>query len=239
MGAKIPSVAAHSSAVIAANRTLETWAREYNPRVEWIPNSLDLAPYDDAVAHRTSSRPPTIVWIATHVTTVYLGLVEEPLRTLSRMRAAPHGVGQTEPPFTFKTIGAPSYRVPGVPMVARPWTQPTEAAELASSDVGVMPVIDDEWGRGKSSLKLIQYLAAGVASVASPVGSNLEVVQPDVNGMFAATHQEWVDSLSRLLGSPDDRRRFGEAGRATAHERYSLSRNAPRLLELIREVMDT
>jgi glycosyltransferase involved in cell wall biosynthesis len=105
-------------------------------------------------------------------------------------------------------------------------------------DVGVYPLADDEWSRGKCGFKAIEFMACGVPVVAAAVGVNREIVEDGVNGFLASTEDEWVEKLGRLLADPQLRRRFGEAGRRTIEERYSLRVHAPTLVATLRGVIE-
>jgi len=105
-------------------------------------------------------------------------------------------------------------------------------------DIGVMPMPDTPWTRGKCGYKLIQYMACGLPVVAAPVGVNAEIVEHGVNGFLASTDQEWREALSTLLANPELRRRMGAAGRKKVEEHYSLQVWGPRVAELLRSVIE-
>jgi glycosyltransferase involved in cell wall biosynthesis len=113
------------------------------------------------------------------------------------------------------------------------WSSATEAASLAAAHIGVMPLTDDEWARGKCAFKLLQYMAAALPCVASPVGANTEAVIDGVNGFHARTTEEWERSLEALIRSPELRARFGASGRAHVESRYSMRSYRARYLELL------
>jgi hypothetical protein len=122
-------------------------------------------------------------------------------------------------------------RFPG--MESLEWSESSEVAEVQKMDIGIMPVPDDKWARGKSGYKLIQYMACGLPVVASPVGVNREIVGQGGNGFLATTAAEWREAIERLLSDPDLRRRMGQSGRSRAVAEYSLAVQAPRLVEVI------
>jgi len=106
-------------------------------------------------------------------------------------------------------------------------------------DIGIMPLVDTPFVRGKSGYKLIQYMACGLPVIATPIGVNAEIVDEGVNGFLASSAEEWRRALLRLIADPGLRSRMGLAGRAKAVERYSLASQAPRLIELFRSVART
>jgi glycosyltransferase involved in cell wall biosynthesis len=128
--------------------------------------------------------------------------------------------------------------VPGLAIDNAAWSLDREVELFNTCDVGVYPLADDEWSKGKCGFKAIEFMACGVPVVAAAVGVNKEIVQDGVNGFLAATPAEWIDKLGRLLADPDLRRRFAVAGRRTVEERYSLVVNAPKLAATLRSVAD-
>ena len=136
--------------------------------------------------------------------------------------------------FILQVIGAPGFTMEGVDVLAHAWSEAREVADLQSCDIGIMPLPDDPWARGKSALKLIQYLAAGLAAVASPVGANCDVLTDGEDGLFAATDEAWVERLTLLIERPAYRERLAAAGRRTAERQFSLQANAPRFVEVMR-----
>jgi glycosyltransferase involved in cell wall biosynthesis len=116
-----------------------------------------------------------------------------------------------------------------MPVVKKNWDYGDEIADLRSFDIGLMPLTDDPWARGKCGFKLLQYMAVGVPGVASPVGVNTEIIEHGRNGFLAESEKEWTECLARLIEDPALRRRMGEEARRTVIERYSQDVNAPRL----------
>ena len=132
-------------------------------------------------------------------------------------------------------IGDPP-SVPGISIDNTPWALDREVHLFNTCDVGVYPLADDEWSKGKCGFKAIEFMSCGVPVVAAAVGVNREIIQDGVNGFLASTEQEWIDKVGRLLADPDLRRAFGAAGRRTVEERYSLGVNAPKLAATLRTV---
>jgi glycosyltransferase involved in cell wall biosynthesis len=122
----------------------------------------------------------------------------------------------------------------GIAAESFPWTEETEIERIAAFDVGIMPLHDTAWERGKCAYKLLQVMAAGKPVIASPVGANRQVVQHGVNGFLADSPEEWVDALHRLA-DPELRRRMGEEARQTVETQYSTAVVTPRLAATLRE----
>jgi glycosyltransferase involved in cell wall biosynthesis len=116
-----------------------------------------------------------------------------------------------------------------------PWSEAREIAEVQAMDIGIMPLPDDLWARGKSGYKLIQYMACALPVVASPVGVNGTIVQRGVNGFLVDGLEQWREALEALIASPDLRRRLGQAGRERAVSHYSVQSQAPRFTALLAE----
>jgi glycosyltransferase involved in cell wall biosynthesis len=225
LGGKLAALVRQSRHVITGNRLLASWAGRFNPNVTVIPTSVNLSRYPPAGPRRPDGGRPVIGWIGTPYTQRYLPLLADPLRALR----ARHD-------FVFKVIGAPAFTMDGIDVQAVPWQEASEVAELQSCDVGVMPLPDEPFERGKSALKLIQYFAAGLPAVVSPVGVNAEIIRDGENGFLAETPRQWADKLALLLERPDDRARLGQAGRRTAAENFSVEVNGPRLAEVLARV---
>ena len=123
-------------------------------------------------------------------------------------------------------------------MQAVPWTEDSEVATLSDFDVGIMPLIDGPFERGKCGYKLIQYMACGLPVVASPVAVNNEIVERGINGFLPSTPEEWEQALLKLLADPDLRRRMGASGRQKVEREYSLSVAAQKFVGLLMEAVN-
>lgn len=232
LGGKIGSVMRHARLVLAGNRYLGDYAlRSGAHRVELLPTVIDLDRYQHV---RPQSGPPhhpfTVGWIGTPVTARYLDLVEDSLHAL-------HKNG----PLKIRLIGADARALAGsgLPVERVPWSEDGEVAAIAGCDVGIMPLPDAPWERGKCGYKLIQYAACGLPVVASPVGVNAEIVDDGGSGFLASTGPDWAHALRTLQGDPALRQRMGATGRARVEERYSLQVTAPRLATLLRSAAAT
>jgi glycosyltransferase involved in cell wall biosynthesis len=214
-------LAAH---VMAGNAYLADYARQVNDRVTVVPTTIDTEKY--AVEEREANDPPVVGWSGSYSTAQHLDTLRGALRRLARTER-----------FRLRVIGAPGYSLDGVDVEAMPWRPETEVADLRRIDVGMMPLPNEPWSRGKCGLKALQYMALGIPTVCSPVGVNSEIITDGVNGHLAATEDEWVEKLSRLLRSAELRRRLGRAGRATVEERYSAEGQAPRVFQIIESVV--
>ena len=219
LGDKIDRLMSGAALVTAGNSYLADRAHSAGARrVEVLPTVIDLARYPvRAARHHETDDALRIGWIGSPATVRYLGALAEPLAALARER-----------PLRLIVVGA-TIELPGVDVVSLPWSEETEAESVANFDIGVMPLPDSPWERGKCGYKLIQCMACSVPVVASPVGVNATIVQDGVNGFLAADAGTWFEALAALASDPDLRTRCGSAGRRLVEERYSLQATAPRL----------
>jgi glycosyltransferase involved in cell wall biosynthesis len=224
LGRKIDRVMASAALVVAGNEYLADRARAAGaPRVELLPTVIDLDRYPRTAPARPDGQL-TVGWIGSPTTQRYLLEVGPALATFCRERDA-----------RLVAIGARAdFTVPGVPLEVVRWSEDGEVAALQQLDIGIMPLTDSPWERGKCGLKLIQYMGCGVPVIASPVGVNREIVVPGETGFLAPTGETWLAALRELGGSAELRARMGGAGRARAEARYSLHVAAPRLVEMLR-----
>jgi glycosyltransferase involved in cell wall biosynthesis len=207
--------------VAAGNDVLGAVARGSARAVTILPTSIDTAAYRPAAA--ASEGPPTIVWIGSPENLVYLEIIRPALARLSLKY----------PALTLKVICSRFPDWPEVRIERVAWSSATEAAALAAAHIGVMPLTDDEWARGKCAFKLLQYMAAALPCVASPVGANTEAVLEGFNGFHARTADEWERSFETLIQSPDLRARMGANGRAHVESRYAMHAYQRRYVELL------
>jgi glycosyltransferase involved in cell wall biosynthesis len=220
LGGKFDRLMRNAAAVTAGNKILQHYAGRHNPAAYYFPTVVDTSRYVPRV-HADGDGVFTIGWIGSPSTAAYLEHLADPLSVIS-----------SEGEVRLVVIGAKAPHIAGVDVVELEWREESEIARINTFDVGVMPLVDDEWSRGKCAFKLIQYMACGKPVIASAVGANNDVVTGDC-GFLASSSQEWVDAL-RLLR--DNRAMAAEMGRAAREHvvtHYSLQHNLPVLAELI------
>jgi len=220
LGHKIDAVMRVAHTVVAGNDFLARRARQAGARaVEIVPSAIDLDRYQNLPA-RPAAGPLNVGWIGIPLNAHYLAIVAPALR-------AAEGIN-------LQVVGGPvPVELAGIPAESFPWTEESEIARIAAFDVGIMPLHDTPWERGKCAYKLIQVMAAGKPVIASPVGANRQVVEHGVNGFLAETPEEWTQAL-RALSDPDLRRRMGEAARRTVAAGYATTVVGPRLAAILR-----
>lgn len=225
LGRKIDGVFRRASLVLAGNSYLADRARGAGARrVEWLPTVVPAARY--RAREWTGATGPAlhIGWIGSPATEAYLALVAPAL-----------GAHMAATASRLTLIGARAGRSDGLAADVRPWSVEREVEELRRFDVGIMPLPDEPFERGKCGFKLIQYMACGLPVVASPVGVNADIVEHGVTGFLATTQQEWSVALGCLSADPDLRAAMGAAGRARFEARYSRESQTPRLARLLHE----
>lgn len=223
---KVATIVARSAHVTAGNEFLAQYARRFNPAVTVIPTCVDtevFRPRDPGGAP-LDPRGPVIGWIGSPTTTAYVESLGDALREVASSRR-----------FVLRLSGSGRpVEMPGVTVDNPPWALADEVELFRNLDIGVYPLSDDDWARGKCGFKAIEFMACGVPVVAAAVGVNREIIQDGENGFLASTHAEWVTKIGRLIDEPALRAKFAAAGRRTIEERYSLRVNAPKLAAVLR-----
>jgi glycosyltransferase involved in cell wall biosynthesis len=208
-------------AVACGNDVLAEVARASAHEIAVLPTSIDSACYTPTTAGPND--PPTIAWIGSPENLIYLEMIRPALVRLT----------QRHPRLGLRVICSQFPDWADVKVERVPWSSATEAQSLAGAHMGVMPLSDDAWSRGKCAFKLLQYMAAALPCVASPVGANTEAVIDGFNGFHAANVDEWELSLEKLIVSPELRARFGANGLAHVQERYSMHAYREKYLALL------
>jgi glycosyltransferase involved in cell wall biosynthesis len=228
-GRRLDGLMANAALVVGGNNYLTKRAIDAGARwVELLPTVIDLNRYTLAPEHKPkeSDGLPRIVWIGSPYTVKYLVLLAEPLRQLS-----------LKVPFILRVIGG-QIEIPGVQVELVTWSAASEVESIASADIGVMPLADSIWEKGKCGYKLIQYMACRLPVVASPIGVNVDIVQNGINGFLADTPADWVTALKQLLLKPDLADQMGQAGRLKVEKQYCLQVTAPKLINFIKKISD-
>ncbi|MGC8756811.1 MAG: glycosyltransferase family 4 protein, partial [bacterium] len=255
-----------STHVVAGNNYLAQHAQLLNKHVSVIPTVVDTDYYKPVEGTKEQEKKLVIGWIGSGSTSVYLKLLDNIWKqlkssSLSKRNDAdvlspsfvkegqgefeypvlpsavhPFMKGELDDALILKVIGG-VYTPDGIQTTNVRWSLDTELAGMAEFDIGIMPLPDDEWAKGKCGLKALQYMAMGIPCVASPVGVNTEIIQDGVNGFLAKDEKEWVEKLSLLIENPELRQRLGRAGRKTVEERYSVKVWAQRYVEIVRKVV--
>jgi glycosyltransferase involved in cell wall biosynthesis len=223
---KTASICRLSAHVVVGNSWLSDYARRFNSTVTIIPSSIDTERYSLARRKGSSGRL-TLGWTGTSTSQTHLELFAPLLRELCRRRNIEVRVVSDRVPV-----------LPGIDYTWRRWTPESETEELTHFDIGIMPMPDDEWSRGKCALKALQYMAMGIPTVCSAVGANCEVIQHGENGLLASTQEEWLASLETLIENPEFRIQLGDMGRRTVEERFSTRHCAAIFAGVVRSTIN-
>ena len=223
MRLRLRTILSRASCVTVGNSYLAEYAGKYNRNVKVIPTCVDTDYYRPGPSREGEKL--RIGWIGSRPNLIYLEHLEPVFQRLS----ANGGI-------SLVVICDREYRSPNLPTEFIPWSLEGELQALQGLDIGVMPLADDEWTRGKCGFKTIQYMTCGIPSVSSRVGFNKDLVADGVNGFLAGDEDEWVEKLMLLARNDRLRRTMGSAGRRTAEEQYSLEVGSAALIRIIRSV---
>ena len=223
---KTKTICRLASIVTAGNEFLAAYARQYNSAVEVVPTTIELADYPLVPEPATDGRF-VVCWTGSTTTLVHFEHVRGALEQLAELV-----------PLTVKVIcnKPPERAIAGAETRFVQWSPRGEARELGDCHVGIMPLPDNGFTRGKCGLKALQYMATGRPVVASPVGVNGTIIEHGRNGYLAANDQEWVDALMKLAASPELRARLGSAGRERVQRDYSAPVGAAKFAAAVRAI---
>ncbi|MFC1540785.1 glycosyltransferase family 4 protein [Candidatus Margulisiibacteriota bacterium] len=211
--------------VIAGNRTLAEYARQYNDKGTIIPTVVDMKintkPSPD---NKTSGKKITIGWAGSYGTTPFIDLVRSALIKLL---------------LKFPDLEVVLQGYTGELKLERlkivPWSLDTERACWSTFDIGINPLPDNEFTRGKCGFKIVQYMALGIPSVVSPVAANAEILENGEQGFWANNEEEWIEKLSLLIRDGALRKKIGQAARQRAEQRYSIDAVKSKYLKIFHE----
>ena len=207
---KIPKVMSKAQKVVCGNEYLASFASRFNPNVEIVPTVLDTEDYD---VKQHSVRPRLVVgWIGTPATQHYLAEIYNVIKDLSK-----------EIDIKLVALGARNFRHPSSFYEEIDWSKSTERDQIGLFDVGIMPLPDEYFERGKCGFKLLQYMAAGLPVIASPVGVNSKLVLHGKNGFIATSASDWRNCFIKLSTlTPEQCNQMGGFGRSLIESQYSL-----------------
>lgn len=209
--------------VTAGNEYLADFARQYNKDVQVIPTTIDLENHHNLTTDQ-EQKPLVIGWTGTHTTMRYLSLIIPILQKLEQ-----------EYEFEFRVISndKPDFDLRSLRFVK--WEKETEIADLARIQIGVMPLVEDQWSAGKCGFKALQYMALSIPTLLSPIGVNKTIVTDGKNGLFCDQAIDWQNNLRRLIENKGLRTSIGNAGRQSVQKNYSVSAYSDNYLELFKK----
>lgn len=211
---KTAALIALSDLVFAGNAYLANYTRQFNENVVIVPTTIDTDEYRRA--NKSISSPICIGWSGSITTIQHFQFALPYLKILKEKYGSK---------ICFKVIGDSSFENTELGIQGISWQKDSEILDLSTIDIGIMPLPDDEWAKGKCGLKGLQYMSLGIPTVMSPVGVNTDIIQDGVNGFLCTTTKEWVEKLSLLIESATLREELGKAGRLTVEAKYSVNAN--------------
>jgi glycosyltransferase involved in cell wall biosynthesis len=216
-----------SEMVFVGNRFLAEYACRFNSNVKIVPSTIETNIFKRKYHDKTNEKI-CIGWIGSRTTMKHFCLAVPFLKKL--MEKFPGRI-------YVKLISDINYPGNDIDINFCKWKKDTEAEDLSEIDIGIMPLPDDEWSRGKCGFKGLQYMSLEIPTIMSPVGVNIDILQDGVNGYLASTEAEWIEKLSLLIESPELRERIGKNGRKTVEEKYSFNAWKGKYLEYFEELL--
>jgi glycosyltransferase involved in cell wall biosynthesis len=220
---KVKSICKWSYKVSCGNEYLCAFARQYAKQVVYNPTTIDTTGLHNPTIKSVQKKETlTIGWTGSHSTLKYLKNIEPSLMELEKRYPQIEIliIANQKPELALRT------------MKFLPWRKESESEDLLKMDIGVMPLPNDEWTKGKCGFKALQYMAMNVPAVVSPVGVNVTIVDDGINGFHVTTQEEWLSSLEKLITQESLRKKMGEAGRQKVIDQYSVSSNTSTFLSL-------
>lgn len=222
---KIERIINLSKHIIAGNNFLKNYVEKFTENLTVIPTAIDTNLYRKKDKSKEKDNKIIIGWIGSQINFIYLKNIFPVFIELSKRYT-----------IELKIIGAKGPRIDGVKIEYQDWDLNTEIDDIYSFDIGIMPLANDEWSRGKSGTKLLQYMALGIPSVSSPIGVNAEIVKDGINGFLADTNDDWARKISLLIEDKMLCQEMINNARCDIEKSYSIEANAPKILEVIRKV---
>src|SRR5690606_2024771 len=208
--------------IFAGNQYILDYAKQFNPNVVIIPTTIDTEIYKPLP--KTESETICIGWSGSFSTIIHFTFILPALKVLKKK------YGEK---IKFMVIGDQTFRDEELEIEGLPWSLDTELEDLQKIDIGLMPLPDDNWTKGKCGLKGLQYMALSIPCIMSPVGVNSDIIQDGINGFLADKTEEWVEKISTLIENPDLRQKMGALGRESVIDQYSVRANQGKYIEFL------
>ncbi|MCH8954932.1 glycosyltransferase family 4 protein [candidate division KSB1 bacterium] len=219
---RIAKISKLSKQVIVSVDYIGKYVEKFNSNVTVIPTSIDTSRYTSKNYDKKKGSSIIIGWVGSASGLIYLQNLEEVMQKLSKLYD-----------IELRIISSHSIKIPAVKVVHQMWTIENEITDLQSIDIGIMPLPNTEFEKGKGGFKLIQYMGVGVPVVCSPVGVNAEIVTDGTNGYLADTKEAWFEKLSLLIKDENLRERLGRKGRESIQDKFTVEANAAKFVEII------
>ena len=224
---KISKIIQLSHLIFAGNKYLAEYASRFNNNITIIPTTIDTE-YHKKMNYDKPNEKICIGWTGSTTTIKHFDMAVPFLIKLKEKFGSQ---------IYFKLIGSETYTNPSLELKGTKWQINKEIQDLSEIDIGIMPLPDNEWSKGKCGFKGLQYMAMEIPTIMSPIGVNNEIIQDNVNGYLASSEEEWVEKISNLILSKNLRTLFGEKGRQTIIEKYSVQSTKKTYLENFNELI--
>ncbi len=213
--------------VITCTPYLDTFVRKYNQQTTDISSTIDTEKYRPKTDYSIQGRKIIFGWSGSHSTSKYLYLLEPVFRQLQK-----EGIV-----FQLLVMGDAGFHIEGIETEALPWKESYETTVIGRFDIGLYPLPDEQWVYGKSGLKALQYMAAGVPAIATAIGANFRIIEDGVTGFLARDEKDWVHYLKLLAQDENLRRNIGLAGAAMVGKKFSIHANKEVYLSILHRVI--
>lgn len=208
---KVGKICSWASMVFCGNHFLKEYAENFNSNTVYIPTTIDTNNHHNQIKEHRSA-PITIGWTGTHTTAKYLKEIENILADLQKKHH-----------FKIKLICNKDPEIDHFNYEFIVWKKESEIADLLNFDIGLMPLDDNDWAKGKCGFKALQYMSLEIPAIASPVGVNNKIISDGINGFLPKNMDEWEEKLKQLINDKELRVKLGKEGRKTVTMNYSVS----------------
>jgi L-malate glycosyltransferase len=214
--------------VITCTPFLDSYARQYNNNTTDISSTINTDTYQPVNKYNNTSTI-TLGWSGSHST---IRMLKTILPVFTELKKSVN--------FKLLVMGSTNFELEGIDIETIEWSEEKEIVTLQRIDIGLYPLpLDEEWVKGKSGLKALQYMALGIPTIASNVGCNDRVIETGVSGFLVTTHQEWIEKILLLINNPELRKQIGTAARERVEKMYSINAKAPVYLSILNNVIES
>jgi len=217
-----------STVTVTGNKYLHSYAAQYGKDVRIIPTTINTDSFQPT-KKTTADNKICIGWTGSSTTLKHFQLALPVLKKIQK---------KYTDTISIKLIADVPHKCDELNYEFVKWNPDTEAADVNSMDIGIMPLPDDDWSKGKCGFKGLQYMSFEIPTIMSPVGVNTEIIEDGVNGFFATDENEWIEKLSLLIESNELRKKLGKAGRQTVVEKYSTEANKQKWLQVFKDATE-
>jgi L-malate glycosyltransferase len=205
----------HADHVITCTPYLDGFVRKYNQHTTDISSTINTDKYLPKTDYSINKGKIILGWSGSVSTTIHLRVLEPVFKKLQEQGL----------PFRLLVMGDETFRIDGIEVEALDWKESYEIDVIKKFDIGLYPLPDKQWVYGKSGLKALQYMAAGIPTIATAIGTNFRIIENNVNGFLVQSEGEWIECLKLLINDEDARRRIGEKGREIVEKNFSYNAN--------------